>query len=83
MKAYTLILQNELPGWVLQNQRVLTFFKIVAYKFLSYQIYFQKGDSNLNPCHKCETNLPLLSSIEYHIFKNYINLELKMVYHWL
>lgn len=47
-------------GMSLAESKSINLFKLVAYKFLSYQISFQKGDSNLNPHHKCETNLPLV-----------------------
>lgn len=68
MEAYTLILQDEHLELVLQNQRVLTFLRLLTYKFLSYQISFQKAASSLYPHQKCETNLPPLSNIDYHIF---------------
>ena len=88
MEAYTLILQDEHLELVLQNQRILTFLRLLTYKFLSYQISFQKAASSffffffassLYPRQKCETNLPPLSNIDYHIFLNFTNLELKSV----
>lgn len=78
MGAYS-FLQDELLGLVIRNQRVLTFLRLLRYKFLSYQISFQKDCSSLYPCQKCGANLSSLPSFESHIFKALLIWSWKMV----